>query len=91
MSDRFPVTEEQRKLFGVLDDLATMIEAGQPEPPPENFYYVEELIPPMTEDHDEVITDSKLTGSYLPQGTQMGFTLWRGQKAYRISVSEIPI
>jgi hypothetical protein len=90
MSDRFYVTEENQELFGVVEDMVTMIESGQPTPRPDEAYWAEELIPPMTEDPDEVVANTMLGGSYLPQGPQAGFTLWRGMKGYRISVSKLP-
>jgi hypothetical protein len=43
----------------------------------------------MTEDPDEVVSDTMLSGHNLPEGTQAGFTLWRGQTAYRVSVSKL--
>lgn len=85
MSEQFQVTDEQRELAVVVDELANMIDRSQDG----LEYWAEELIPPMTEDPDEVVASSVLEGNYLPQGEQLGFTLWHGDKAYRISVSKL--
>lgn len=81
------VTGIQRELDGVVEYLATLVAETQG-----SQNYPEELIPPMTDDPDEIIENATVTkgGVYDHQGDMAGFTLWRGDKGYRVIVSKIP-
>jgi hypothetical protein len=67
-----------------LAEVAGMLANAVPSHAELDGYWAEELIPPMTE--DEVLSSSLYTQPGNPTPVA-GFTLWHGNRAYRVAIS----
>jgi len=70
----------ERELVEVADRLARAVYSYKEMGP----FWVEDLIPPMSE--DDVLSSALYAGPGNPEPAA-GFTLWHGNRAYRVSVS----
>jgi hypothetical protein len=87
MADK-DLTATERELAEVADKLASAVGSHAEL----DDYYPEELIPPMFDEGEnaDVLSSALYTRPGSPE-PQAGFTLWHGDRAYRVRIDVLPL